>query len=304
MRLALLFSGQGGQTPAHWRQLVETGDTGLLSAVSAVVPEFHADKPSPSDWLAENKVAQPLIFAQQMALWAELRDRLPQPVCVAGYSLGEMAACCVAGAFSPIQGVGLCAMRAALMDQAAPGEYGMLAVLGLAEAQVARLASAAGFAIAIRNAPRHLVLAGPQAARPELANALAAAGATRLVELAVRTPSHTARLAPAALAFGQHLAALADARLCCPVLSAIDATPARRATPALAALARQLAEPLDWAACLQAIREMQPDAVLEIGPGNALARLFGELAPEIPVRASDDFRSCDGIVGWLASCTG
>lgn len=304
MRLALLFSGQGGQTPAHWRQLVETGDAGLLSALSAVVPELSSQNPPPPDRLADNTVAQPLIFAQQMALWGELRDRLPQPICAAGYSLGEMAACCVAGAFSPIQGVGLCALRAALMDRAAPGEYGMLAVLGLDQARVARLATAAGFAIAIRNAPRHLVLAGPQAAQAALASELAAAGATRLVALAVRTPSHTARLAPAAQAFGQQLATLADARLRFPVFSAIDATSARRAAPALAALARQLAEPLDWAACLQAIREMQPDAVLEIGPGNALARLFGELAPEIPVRACDDFRSIDGIVGWLASCAG
>jgi len=47
---------------------------------------------------------------------------------------------------------------------------------------------------------------------------------------------------------------------------------------------------------------LQPDAVLEIGPGNALAKLFGELAPAIPVRASDDFRSVDGIVRWLDSC--
>ncbi len=304
MRLALLFSGQGGQTAAHWRQLVETGNAGLLSAVSAVVPELCSHNPPRSEWLAENKVAQPLIFAQQMALWGKLRDRLPQPICAAGYSLGEMAACCVAGAFSPIQGVGLCATRAALMDQAAPGEYGMLAVLGLEEARVAQLASAAGFAIAIRNAPRHLVLAGPQAGQAALASTLAAAGATRLVALPIRTPSHTARLLSATNAFAEHLLALPDARLSFPVFSAVDATAARRVAPALGALARQLAEPLDWAACLQAIREMQPDAVLEIGPGNALARLFGEMAPEIPVRASDDFRSSDGIVAWLASCAG
>lgn len=87
------------------------------------------------------------------------------------------------------------------------------------------------------------------------------------------------------------------------MLSAIDATPARTGRAALDALARQICSPLDWEACLQSVVEMQPDAVLEIGPGNALARLFAEIAPSIPARACDDFRTVDGIVGWVqGSC--
>ena len=131
---------------------------------------------------------------------------------------------------------------------------------------------------------------------------LEAAGASRLVHLAVHTPSHTALLAAAAVDFEKRLNLLPDSRLAFPVLSAIDATPARTGRAALAALARQICTRLDWAACLQTVREMQPDVVLEIGPGNALARLFAELAPEVPVRACDDFRSREGILHWLRSC--
>ena len=65
------------------------------------------------------------------------------------------------------------------------------------------------------------------------------------------------------------------------------------------ALARQISTPLDWDACLGAVLEMQPDAVLEIGPGNALARMWAERAPQVPVRASDDFRSVEGIAAWV-----
>jgi [acyl-carrier-protein] S-malonyltransferase len=234
-----------------------------------------------------------------MLLWGQLQSRLPRPICAAGYSLGEMAACSAAGAFTPIEGVALCAERAAAMDDAVAGEHGMLAVLGLDEALVETLAAQAGLAVAIRNAPRHLVVAGPLAGITAVAGKFEAAGASRLVHLAVRTPSHTPLLARAAVDFKKHLDLLPDRRLAFPVLSAIDATPARTARPALDALASQICTPLDWAACLQAVREMQPDAVLEIGPGNALAKLFGELAPEIPVRACDDFRSIDGVVRWL-----
>lgn len=300
MRLALLFSGQGGQTAAHWQQ-VQAGAAGdLREALVQVLPEIAEQNATVNpEKLAKNKVAQPLIFAQQMQLWGSLQSRLPRPICAAGYSLGEMAACSAAGAFTAAEGIALCAERAAAMDGAAVGEHGMLAVLGLDDGLVATLAEAAGLAVAIRNAPRHLVVAGPRAGIVAVAERYAAAGASRLVHLAVHTPSHTAVLAKAAVDFKKHLDLLPERRLAFPVLSAIDATAARTARPALDALARQICTPLDWAACLQAVREMQPDAVLEIGPGNALAKLFGELAPEIPVRASDDFRSIDGIVGWL-----
>jgi [acyl-carrier-protein] S-malonyltransferase len=300
MRLALLFSGQGGQTPAHWQQ-VQAGMAGdLREALQKVLPEItDPNSTVNTEKLAKNRIAQPLIFAQQMLLWTSLQRRLPRPVCAAGYSLGEMAACSAAGAFSAVEGVALCAERAAAMDSAAAGEHGMLAVLGLDDGLVETMAAEAGLAVAIRNAPRHLVVAGPRAGIAAAADPFAAAGASRLVPLAVQTPSHTPLLAKATVDFSQHLDLLPERRLVFPVLSAIDATPARTARPALEALARQISTQLDWAACLQAVREMQPDAVLEIGPGNALAKLFGELAPEIPVRACDDFRSTEGIVRWL-----
>ncbi|HEX6735874.1 MAG TPA: malonate decarboxylase subunit epsilon [Azonexus sp.] len=303
MRLALLFSGQGGLRPEHWLQVADGLDAAWRPAAARALPGLAASEPPPGpEALARNGLAQPLIFAQQMLLWRQLQPCLPRPVCAAGYSLGELAACCAAGAFDAETGLGLAAERAALMDDAAAGEHGMLAVLGLDEVQVAERAEACGLAVAIRNSPRHVVVAGPQAGIVAATAAFAAAGASRLVSLAVRTPSHTPRLAPAAEAFAARLAALSDGRLAFPVFSAIDATPARRRQGALAALARQICTPLDWAACQQAVLEMQPDAVLEIGPGNALARLFAELAPAVPVRASDDFRSLDGIVRWVESC--
>lgn len=302
MRLALLFSGQGGQNVAHWQQ-VQAGIEGELgqAIVQAVPGIAEANSTVNPEKLVKNKIAQPLIFAQQMLLWGCLQSRLPRPICAAGYSLGEMAACSAAGAFGAVEGVALCAERAAEMDGAVSGEYGMLAVLGLDDALVAKLAGEDGLAVAIRNAPRHLVVAGPSAGIAAVAGKFEAAGASRLVHLAVHTPSHTSLLAVAAANFKQRLDLLPDRRLAFPVLSAIDATVARTARPALDALARQICTPLDWAACLQTVREMQPDAVLEIGPGNALAKLFGELAPEIPVRACDDFRSIEGIVRWLDS---
>lgn len=299
MRLALLFSGQGGQRPEHGQQIGAEAPAELLQALADCAIDIAAVNP---EKLAKNSIAQPFIFAQQMTLWSRLQAELPRPICAAGYSLGEMAACSAAGAFTAVEGLSLCVERARLMDQAAPDDSGMLAVLGLDQAVVTGFAAECGLAIAIHNAPRHYVIAGPRAGISAVTPRLEAAGATRLVHLAVNTPSHTSLLASAAVNFEKRLNLLPDRRLAFPVLSAIDATPARTGRAALNALARQICTRLDWAASLQAVLEMQPGAVLELGPGNALARLFAELAPNIPVRACDDFRSHEGILNWVRSC--
>ncbi|HJW24043.1 MAG TPA: acyltransferase domain-containing protein [Rhodocyclaceae bacterium] len=301
MRLALVFSGQGGQRPEHLARLRREAPADLAPALARSLGGLWQADPADGDALAANAIAQPLIFGLQMSQWARLRPLLPRPVCAAGYSLGEMAAAAAAGAFPAPAGVELCAERAALMDAATPGPSGMLAVLGLEATTVADIAGRAGLAVAIRNGPRHLVLAGP-ADRLDGAEAEALArGASRTVRLAVRTPSHTAVLAAAGEAFGRRLAEWPDGRLDFPVLSAIDGLPARTRGAAFAALARQIGSALDWEACMATLAEMQPDAVLEIGPGNALCRLLAELAPDLPARACDDFRSLEAAAAWVRS---
>lgn len=299
MRLAILFSGQGGQRPEHLEAVREEASAEMAAALAAALPGPWTGLAADPLALVANAVAQPFIFGLEMIRWLRLRPYLPQPICAAGYSLGEMAACSAAGAFAPVAGIALCRQRAALMDAAAEG--GMCAVLGLDDGTIVAIAEASGLAVAIRNGPRHHVLAGPTAALPRGETLALARGASRTVRLAVNTPSHTAAMGPAAAAFAQTLADLPDGRLDFPVLSAIDGQVARHRWGALPALARQIATPLDWAACLEAVVEMQPDAVLEIGPGNALVRLLGDIAPDLPARACDDFRSDAGILAWLGS---
>ncbi|WP_079436837.1 acyltransferase domain-containing protein [Zoogloea sp. LCSB751] len=310
MRLAILFSGQGNQQPAHFDALRQGAAPELGAALAAAIPEtWSSAAPSVAE-LQANRVAQPLIFACQMHLWRQLQPALPRPVAVAGYSLGEMAACCAAGAFPLEAGVALCAQRAALMDACVAGSAGLLAVLGLRAEAVAELAARCGLMVAIRNGPDHFVLGGHAAGLAEAEQLAQAAGASRVVRLGVGTPSHTPLLAaasagfapllaPASAGFAPLLAPHRSGRLAFPVFSAIDGRAARTAADGMDALARQISTPLDWDACLGAVLEMQPDVVLEIGPGNALARMWGERDSGVPVRASDDFRSAAGIIDWV-----
>ncbi|MGO1767301.1 MAG: malonate decarboxylase subunit epsilon, partial [Advenella sp.] len=154
--------------------------------------------------------------------------------------------------------------------------------------------------LAISNPEQHYVIGGFEHDLQYAGQLAYEQGAIRVVRLSVQTPSHTALLQFATPAFARHLALYRNtAPLLFKVLSAVDGRAALRVGQALDALASQISHAMDWASCLQAVREQQPDAVLEIGPGRAMARMWNALYPEIPVRSADDFRSTAGIQSWV-----
>jgi len=167
---------------------------------------------------------------------------------------------------------------------------------------VRTIADHCGVYLAIRNAAAHWVLGGPREALQAARQLAEAQGAIRTIVLGVSTPSHTPLLTSAAEAFATVLAPWRSAqRLAFPVLSAVDGRSAYRGDAAIDALSRQIATPLDWEACLRTLIEMQPDKVLEIGPGNAMTKLVGEQAPALTCRSTSDFRTLEGIRDWLSA---
>lgn len=301
MRWVALFSGQGGQRAVHAHALAQHLADPLRAAWDVALARAEVTSASLDDAaLARNRVAQPTLAAWQVAAWAHVAADLPAPVLVAGYSVGEIAACSAAGGYDGATAIRVAAARAEAMDAAMTAPSGLVAVLGLAEDAVAALAATTGVAIAIRNGPRHFIVGGTDPALAAFRTAATAAGAARVQRLCVNTPAHTAALAPAVPRFAAVLSeALRPGRLAVPMRSAVDAAAVRTGAEAAAALARQLAAPLDWAACMDVVVELAPDAVLEIGPGDALARMFGEAAPGIAVRSLDAFRSPAAAALWL-----
>lgn len=301
LKWVALWSGQGGQRVEHVERLRSVLAPDLREAweralVDAGAPAGRLDEAA----ITRNRVAQPTLVAFQLAAWAALGRELPPPAVVAGYSIGEIAACAAAGGLDAADAVALAATRAGLMDEAADAPSGLAAVLGLASDELAPICERHGAALAIRNGPRHFVIGGPRPALEAVIRDASAAGATRAWPLPVTTPAHTRFVESAVPRFAAALAAAARGPLRVPMLSAIDASRLRSAQDVVSALSRQLATMLDWEACMDAVAETQPDAVVEIGPGNALARMLAEAAPHIPVRSLDDFRDPAAAIAWAA----
>ncbi|MFP3506997.1 acyltransferase domain-containing protein [Burkholderia sp. SIMBA_062] len=305
MTLAILCSGQGAQR-ADMFEL--TGAVPQAGALFAHAGRLLGEDPrnwvrhAEPDALHENRAAQILCTVQALAAAALLDSVWPRRRCVAGYSVGEVASWSVAGMIDPLDALDLADARARAMDAASGGDERMAFVRGLTRAQLAQLCDGRDAAIAIVNPGDAFVVAGRQADVAAVADDAARDGALRVAPVCVRIASHTRRLAAAVPVFRASLTAV-NVRRPPPgtrLFSGIDGASVLDVGAGLDKLTRQIAEPVEWAACLAACVEAGATAFLELGPGRALAEMAGGAYPALPARSVADFRSVDGIASWLA----
>ncbi|WP_457353110.1 ACP S-malonyltransferase [Roseateles sp. P5_D6] len=299
MGLALLFPGQGAQHPQMLPWLdAQPAARPALDALARHLGPGWRDRLGDSAWLHANPVAQPLLTGVGIAAWQALAARLPPPVVVAGYSVGELAAFAAAGVFDASTALDLAAVRAqAMSDSVAGQDTGLLAVQGLNALRLAQ-ASAASLAIAIRISAERVIVGGVAAELDANAARWSAAG-LRCTRLPIGIASHTPAMAAAATVFARHLATVSlqapRTAVVCNFTGAASRVPAALA----AALAGQIASTVRWDDCMDSIAERGVRCVLEIGPGAALASMWRERHPDIPARSIDEFQAPDGVLGWL-----
>ena len=116
-RLAILCPGQGAQHAGMFdlartdKQTATMLDAWHLDARLGTPLQHVLDHPT---LLFSNAMAQPLVVAATLAAWVAIRDLLPKPALVAGYSVGEVAAYAVAESISCEDAIRLAAVRAEL----------------------------------------------------------------------------------------------------------------------------------------------------------------------------------------------
>ena len=306
MTLAILCSGQGGQHAGMFGLTADAPGTAVLFERATRLLGHD-----PRDWVRStdvetlrlNRTAQLLCSLQALSAAAALGDALPARRCVAGYSVGEVAAWSLAGLIEAPDTLDLVAARAEAMDAASRGDEGMLFVRGLGQADIEQLCAGREAAIAIVNPGEACVVAGQRAALQEIAAAALRLGAARVVPVAVHVASHTRFLAAASTSFRQSLAQARIARAPRPgtrLFCGIDGSAVLDVGAAVEKLALQISQPLQWAACLDSCVEAGANAFLELGPGRALAEMAAGAYPGLPARSLDDFRSLQGVRDWLA----
>ncbi|MCR1005508.1 MAG: malonate decarboxylase subunit epsilon [Stenotrophomonas maltophilia] len=300
MSLALLCSGQGAQHAAMFDRVRDLPAARHTLDVASTVLGRDVFSAAAADDRFDNAQAQPLLCAATLAQWQGLRDNVPTPTLVAGYSIGELAAHAIAGSFDATTCLALAAQRAQLMDGASPADAGLQAVLGLERHVLQPLCDLHGAYVAIANGQDHFIVGGTHASLLRLADAAQAQGAD-IRPLPVHVPAHTPLLAAAVAPFAAalHASPLQAPRL--PLLAGIDARPVRDRAMAVHTLSAQLAQTIEWAQVMRQAFERGARVFLQLGPGNALARMVALSYPCCEVRAVEEFQSLEGAAAWVRS---
>ena len=300
MSLALLFAGQGTQYAAMLPWLEACPEAApVLALINAQLGADWRNRLAEPEWAQSNAVAQPLLTGLSLAAWHGLAPILPVPAVVAGYSVGELAAYCVAGVFGVVDAIGLAVDRAAAMDRSAAGlDTGLLSVQGLDAKSLRAACARYGLSMAIRLAADRAVLGGLSEALVAAERGLSAGGA-RCTRLPVRIASHTPWMSTAVVEFEARLSAVAmsspRSTLICNHIGAAERDPGRLKQ----LLARQMASTVLWDSSMDAIAERRVRCVLEVGAGHALTNLWRDRHPDVSVRSVDEFRSAQAIARWV-----
>ncbi len=294
MAIAFIFPGQGSQKVGMGmalaaefgsaRRVFEEVDEALGRKLSDII----RDGPEEELTLTEN--AQPALMAVSMAVARVLEEDFGLPLAdharfMAGHSLGEYSALCAAGALTLDRTAKLLQTRGRSMQGAvAPGEGGMLAVLGLELAEVegvaARAAGGEVCEVANDNAPGQVVLSGHAGAMDRAAVIARDVGAKRVVPLNVSAPFHCSLMQKAAEAMSWALGEASEMPPRVPVVANITARPQTDAAEIVQNLVRQVTGRVRWRESMAFMAGEGVDLFVELGAGKVLTGLVRRNAPD------------------------
>lgn len=239
-----------------------------------------------------------------------------RPSYVAGHSVGEYSALAASGALGIADTLRLVRERGRLMhEEGMRYPSGMAVVLGLDAAaleQICSLATDRAWAelgletsispspaaattesphptammcvvIANDNAPGQIVISGTHAALESAMELAEAAGARRVIPLAVSGAFHSPVMAPAAEGLARAVAAapVRDAKV--PLIANRNALPISRAADLRLELAEQIESPVQWTRSIEYLVGEGVQAFVEIGAGQVLSGLIKRIAKGMPV---------------------
>ena len=288
---AFLFPGQGSQHVGMAKELAEVYPAARAALEEAdAVLGFALSRlmfDGPEADLTDTVNAQPALLAAAVAALRALASEWGQPVgsapgpavFVAGHSLGEYTALVAAGSLGYADGLRLVRERGRLMKEAgarSPGK--MAAILGLDEAQVAAVCadveSQGGIVqVANDNCPGQVVISGDGAGMEAALGALSAAGAKKVMPLAVSIAAHSPLMRPAVPALADAVRSVAFRTPQVPVIANTTAQPLLDVAAIQAELVAQLTGSVRWTASIQALVDAGVTTFVEVGPGEVLTGL-------------------------------
>ena len=235
--------------------------------------------------LGSTVLVQMALLISSVAVSRLLESEGAPPEVVGGLSVGAFGAAVTSGVLPFDAALPIVRLRGELMESAHPEGYGMAAIIGLSEKQVAALVHQVStrdlpLFVAGVNAPRQIVVSGSDAALKAISERARPAGATKVLRLKVSVPSHCALLEKQA----ERLAsAMAGIKLSPQQTLYVDSRSGRELWNAESIredLSTNMAHPVRWHDVASVMCEREVRLFVELPPGRVLTALVAAAFPE------------------------
>ena len=282
-KIAFIFSGQGDQYPGMGKDLYEA-----YPAAREIFDLCDRIRPGTSDQcfsgteeaLRETKNTQPCLFAMELAAANVLLTKGILPDAVAGFSLGEVAAATVSGAFENETGFRLVCERGELMQREAEKvDTAMAAVVKLSSEQIQELCSHYSHVYPVNfNCPGQITVSGLSSQMLDFYGEVKRAGG-RALPLKVTGGFHSPFMRDAANEFAAALASEDVKNRSITLYSNLTADPYDEDVVGL--LSAQICHPVQWEKIIRNMAASGIDTFIEIGPGKTLTNMVKKIDPNV-----------------------
>ena len=305
-KIAFVFPGQGSQSVGMGKDLYEnfaaaknvfdTADKVLGKSVTTICFE------GPEEDLKLTVNTQPSIVTMSIAALEAFKSELDVEVsATAGHSLGEYCAMYASGVMDLETTLKAIQKRADLMGATKGGA--MAAVLNAPEGSIEKAieeASSVGYVdVANYNSPAQVVITGDEAAVAKAGELLSAAGAKRVVPLAVSGAFHSKFMEGAGKEFANFVSELDLKDASIPVFTNVDAEATILGAEFKNKMPKQIYSSVQWTQSVQKMVAEGVDTFVEIGPGKVLAGLIKKIDASVSVYNVYDKASLDATVSSL-----
>jgi [acyl-carrier-protein] S-malonyltransferase len=254
--------------------------------------------------LTEN--TQPAILTISVAALRVLQQQgAPEPLLVAGHSLGEYSALVAAGSLSLSDAVRTVRLRGRYMQEAAPvGSGAMAAILGSDVATVENICREAADGLVCSaaniNSPGQIVIAGDSSAVDRAVESAKARGAKRAIRLNVSAPFHCALMMPAQEKLAADLSKIEFGDLGIPLVTNVDAEIITGGADARDSLVRQVSSPVRWLESIERMLDSGVNQFVEVGPGKVLCGLIRQINRNVLCSNVEDSQSLETALQGLS----